>query len=85
MTGDGDRCLPGTHRGFDTVDHQRGAKDRAVKDGADGAIRALPHTFEFVLFNALGVGSDGGAFHPDAIFLIASAAAVVTLSLVSSR
>ena len=66
MTGDGDGLLPAADDGLDALDHDGRTEDRAVKDGADGAVGALPHLLEVVLLHALGVGGDGGALDGDA-------------------
>ena len=53
--------LPAAYDGLDALDHDGGAEHGAVEQGADGAVGALPHLFEAVLLDALGVGGDGRA------------------------
>ena len=69
MTGNGDRLLPVLHDRLDAVDGDRGAEDGAVEDSTDGAVRALPHLMEMVLFHALCVRGDGRALDADAVLL----------------
>ncbi len=71
MTGDGDGLLPVLDHGLDGGDADGGAEDRAVQNGADGAIGALPHLGELGIFlHALLVGGDGGALDAHAVFFV---------------
>ena len=63
MTGDGNGLFPGGDNGVNPLHHHRGAENRAVQQGADGAVGAFPHLLEMIFLHPLGVGGDGGAFH----------------------
>ena len=63
MTGDGDGLFPVLYDGMDGVDADGRAEHGAVQNGADRAVRALPHFGELrILHHALLVRRDGGAF-----------------------
>ncbi len=67
MAGDGDRLGPVLHIGHDAVDQDGGAEYRAVQDGADGAVGALPHLLQVIFLHPGSIGGDGGAFHGHSI------------------
>ena len=70
MAGDGDGLLPGAHHGGDALDHDGRTEHRAVQNGADGAVGALPHLGEVVLLHTLGVGGDGGTLYGHAVLFV---------------
>ena len=69
VTGHGDGLLPCTHIGIDAFYKDRGTENSAVQNGADGAVGALVHTLEVILFDPGLVGGDGGALDGNAVFL----------------
>ena len=70
VAGDGDGGLPGAHDRPDAAHHDRRAENRAVQNGADGAVGALPHLGKVVFLHALGVGGDGGALDGHAVLFV---------------
>ena len=54
---------------MDEVKQNGSAEDGAIKNGADGAVGALPHLRKPVFLYALTVGGDGGALNGNAVFL----------------
>ncbi len=69
VAGDGDGLFPVAHDRLDGIEQDRRAKDRAVQDGADGAVRAFPHLSQLrVLGHPLGIRRDGRALDGHAVF-----------------
>ena len=63
VAGDGDGLYPVVHARLDARHGDGRAEHRAVEQGADGAVGALPHLLQVVLVHARGVRRDGGALH----------------------
>ena len=82
---DGDGFFPGAHHRRDTLDHDGRAEHRAVQNGADGAVGALPHLGKVVFLHALALGVMVAHLTATPYFLLALAASIVTWSCVSSR
>ena len=61
VAGDGDGLFPGAHRRLDVCRQNRRAEHRAIQNGTNGGVRALPHFLETVFLHALRVGRDRGA------------------------
>ena len=69
VAGDGDGLFPVAHDRLDGIEQDRRAKDRAVQDGADGAVRAFPHLGQLrVLGHPLGIRRDRRAFDGHTVF-----------------
>ena len=66
MTRQRDGLLPVAHARLNALAGDGRAEHRSVKDGADGAVGALPHLLETVFLHARGVGRDSGALHSHA-------------------
>lgn len=66
VSADDDGFFPARDESGDVFDDDGFSEDSSSEDVSDGSIGALPHCFEFELFDSGFVGSDGGAL--DAYF-----------------
>ena len=68
MAGNGNRLFPESDRRLDSADKNGRAENGAVKNCADGAVRALPHFLKIIFLNALRIRSYCCALYADMIF-----------------
>ena len=69
VTGNGDRCSPGRDIRLNALDQNRGTENRAVQNGTNGAVGALPHLGQIVLRHSCSVRGDGCALDCNAVLL----------------
>jgi hypothetical protein len=85
VAADDDRLGPARHQARHVLADDRLAEDHAAQDVADGAVGRLPHFLRLNSFTRASSGVMVAHLTPTPTFLIASAASMVTWSLVASR
>ena len=69
MATDYNRVGPAGHKAGHVFTDDRGAKNSAAQNIADGAVRAAPHLFQAEFFNPVLVWCDGRTFDAYTVFL----------------